>query len=337
MATYKVVDADQLNADMTSVANSIRTKGGTTEKLVWPGGYKAAIDAIQTGGGGGGGSEEEWIGDGNTHVWIHLEEGRTSPMLGCCPNGTVTVDWGDGTTPDVLTGTSIYLERWTPTHNYAAAGDYVITLTVDGDIGFYGSGTNNAGSALLRHSSANDNRNYGYRTAIQKIECGDDVTSFGNYTCGYCYGLASIKISDSLTSIGNYAFSNCYGFASITIPDGVTSIGNFAFYQCYGLASITIPDSVTSIGNSAFANCYSLVSITIHDGVTSIGTSALNNCHSMGKIRFESATPPTVANSNTFANIPTDCVISVPVGSLAAYTSATNYPSSSTYTYIEED
>ena len=50
MATYKVVDADQLNADMTSVADSIRTKGGTTEALAWPDGYKTAIEAIQTGG-----------------------------------------------------------------------------------------------------------------------------------------------------------------------------------------------------------------------------------------------------------------------------------------------
>ena len=51
MATYKVVDAEQLNADMTSVADSIRTKGGTTDALAWPDGYKTAIEAIQTGGG----------------------------------------------------------------------------------------------------------------------------------------------------------------------------------------------------------------------------------------------------------------------------------------------
>lgn len=48
MATYKVVDADQLNADMTTVANAIRAKGGTTGALVWPSGYKAAVEAIQS-------------------------------------------------------------------------------------------------------------------------------------------------------------------------------------------------------------------------------------------------------------------------------------------------
>lgn len=50
MATYKVVDADQLDADMSGVADSIRAKCGTTEQLAWPNGYKAAIAAIQGGG-----------------------------------------------------------------------------------------------------------------------------------------------------------------------------------------------------------------------------------------------------------------------------------------------
>lgn len=49
MANYKLVDADQLDADMTAVAESIRTKGGTTEQLPWPDGFKAAVEAISTG------------------------------------------------------------------------------------------------------------------------------------------------------------------------------------------------------------------------------------------------------------------------------------------------
>ena len=49
MATYKVVDADQLDADMTGLADTIRTKGGTSADLAWPDGYKAAVQAIETG------------------------------------------------------------------------------------------------------------------------------------------------------------------------------------------------------------------------------------------------------------------------------------------------
>lgn len=58
--------------------------------------------------------------------------------------------------------------------------------------------------------------------------------------------------------------------------------------------------------------------------------------YSLGEIHFNQAMPPTVIASNTFAEIPTDCKIYVPAGSLEAYKSASNYPDPTIYTYIEE-
>ena len=49
MANYKAVDADQLDQDMTSVANAIRTMGGSTETFAWPTGFITAIQEIETG------------------------------------------------------------------------------------------------------------------------------------------------------------------------------------------------------------------------------------------------------------------------------------------------
>ena len=51
MAVDKLVDSTQLDADLTSVANAIRTKGGTSASLAFPAGFVDAIDAIETGGG----------------------------------------------------------------------------------------------------------------------------------------------------------------------------------------------------------------------------------------------------------------------------------------------
>ena len=51
MAKYKVVDVEKLDADLSSVANTIRTKGGTTESLPFPQGFVDAVGAIKTGGG----------------------------------------------------------------------------------------------------------------------------------------------------------------------------------------------------------------------------------------------------------------------------------------------
>lgn len=55
MAADKLVDSTQLDTDLTSVANAIRTKGGTSAALAFPAEFVSAIEAIETGGGGGNG------------------------------------------------------------------------------------------------------------------------------------------------------------------------------------------------------------------------------------------------------------------------------------------
>ena len=402
MADYLTTDTE-----LASVANAIRTKGGTSSLLVYPAGYVSAINAIPTGGSvtteplsvtvngtytapsgtaytpvtvnvpsGGGGSvpakdvnfrdydgtvvnaytkteflalsampanpshdgltSQGWnwsyadarayvakygrleVGqmyitdDGKTRVYIHLEEGRTSPMLGVCPSGTVDVDWGDGTAHDTLTGTSVTSVKWTPTHHYAAPGDYVIKLAVTGSMGFYGVNSTDQYAALLRYSSGGDTRNYAYRNAIQCVEIGGGVTGIEDYSFYYCQRLSSITIPDSVMSIGASVFYYCYSLTSITIPDGVTNIGTRAFYGCYSLTSITIPDGVTSIGASMFNNCYALTIITIPDGVTSIGASAVYSCSCLIRITI----PDSVTSIETGAFNYCSCltIITIPDG-----------------------
>ena len=239
--------------------------------------------------------------DGTTRIYITLNEGRTSPMLGVGVNGTVTVDWGDGTEPDVLTGTSISTVKQTPNHNYDAPGEYVIRLTVvDGEIAF-SSPFNGAGeSVILLWDSTSDTRNRAYVTAVRKVEIGtatrvlsgafnglnnlESVTIpiatniSGGYIFLSCKHLVHVNIPCSATSIGDSAFKYCSSLAHVSIPGSVTSIGSSAFVQCYSLAYVSIHSGVTSIGSSAFYECYCLTSISIPDGVTSIGGSAFYKC-----------------------------------------------------------
>lgn len=49
MAYDKVVDSAALDADLTSVADAIRSKGGTSEQLSFPAGMASAINAISSG------------------------------------------------------------------------------------------------------------------------------------------------------------------------------------------------------------------------------------------------------------------------------------------------
>ena len=222
--------------------------------------------------------------DGNTRLYIHLEEGYTSPMLGMGVKGTVTIDWGDGSEPDTLTGSSVYSIKYTSNHEYEAAGDYVITLTVGGVNGRVEfSGDPYRGTYILRHSSSIDTQNIKYHFSLQKVEIGNNIfisdSAFYN-----CKNLTSITIPNSITNMMQQTFYNCKNLTSITIPNSVTTIGGSVFYRCYNLTSISIPNSVTSIGGSIFQNCYNLTSITIPNGATSIGTSTFNDCYNLTSI-----------------------------------------------------
>jgi hypothetical protein len=286
--------------------------------------------------------------DGKTHLVITLYDTARNvvPLYWSqtVANG-VTIDWGDGSSTETFAGTG----NKNTTHTYAAAGTYEITLNVtSGNLGF------GNGSSSYSVMGATSGTGLVYCNMLQSVSIGSGVTTIGSYAFQYCYSLASvtipssvtsisnyafrycsslasITIPSSVTSINNYAFNTCFSLASITIPEGVTSIGTYAFQYCYPLASITIPEGVTSIGRNAFNSCYSLASITIPEGVTSIDTYAFYNCTGVGTYHVLRATPPTLANTNAFTGIPSDCIIYVPAASLAAYQAATNWSTYASY------
>lgn len=332
-------------SNIQAIANAIRGKNGLTTT------YKvsemaAAITAIE---GGGSTPIEPPVGDGKTRVYIHLEDGRTSPMLGICPNGTITVDWGDGTEPDILTGTSLTTVKYTPTHNYAAAGDYVISLTVDGSAGLYGTDDTNTYSCLLRYSYGADIRNHVYQNAIRKVEIGNGITSIGSYAFKNCYGLESIIIPNTVSSISDYAFAFCYSLSNVSLSNGITSIGRNVFYECYSLLNISLPNSITSISNHTFAGCYCLQKIEIPDTITSISDNAFYYCYSLSNITiphgvtniskyafgycqgmkyydFTALTAiPKLGTTNAFSGIPDDCEIRVPAALANEWKKASNW------------
>lgn len=168
--------------------------------------------------------------------------------------------------------------------------------------------------------------------------------------------LLTISIPYSVNTIDNNAFQGAS--VNIFIPYSVNTININAFYSASslksaiiksngvydgtnifrnaGLQSITIEEGVVSINDFLLALCYHLPIITIPSTVTTIGKNAFGMCYGLAKVRFEPTTPPSLGNANVFEALPTDCIISVPTGSLTAYTTATNYPDPNTYTYIEE-
>lgn len=203
--------------------------------------------------------------DGTTRLYITLQEGRTSPMLGVGVNGTVTVDWGDGTEPDVLTGTSVGTTVWTPNHAYEKPGDYVIRLAVDGVIRFRGS--NNRGE-ILRHDSSSSNLNEAYTCAVQKIEFGEGINSFGDTAFRMLRNLATVSVPNLSCSFQASMFNECNKLRYVTSPANAQQIPSTCFANCYSLERVSIGEKVYQFGSSVFSGAYTLVDLTIPDGVT---------------------------------------------------------------------
>lgn len=252
-----------------------------------------------------------WVGQmyitqsGDTEIDVSMPEGRISPIMTIAVNGTVTVDWGDNTTADSVTGSSLTTRQAVP-HTYSAAGEYTIKIhVVSGSFTFYGSSV----YTLLRKNTTAA-QNEVYANCVRSVRIGSGITSIGEDGFVKCYSLASITIPSGVTSIGDYAFSSCYSLVSVTIPSGVTSIGasafrnsniasaairgglsnigEYAFYGCYGLLSVTIPTSMTRINKDLLGNCRCLTSITIPSGVTSVGPSALENSFGLASVTIPS-------------------------------------------------
>ena len=268
--------------------------------------------------------------DDKTRIYCTFLKGRLSPYLGICVNGTVVVDWGDGSDTNIITGTSLSAVR-SVRHTYASAGNYVITLTVSsGSFSFLGNSTT---TYLLTKNGTASTAGIVYANAVTRIELGSSAV-IGTYAFHYCYSLSSITIPSGVTSLGDVAFRFCYSLSSITIPNSVTNIGTYTFYNCVSLSSITIPSSVTNIDASALSICQSLVFVTIPTEVTEIGKSAFASCYGVSEYHLKPVTPPTLGTS-AFQNIPSDCKIYVPYSQdhsiLAAYKAATNWSTWKSY------
>lgn len=262
------------------------------------------IEAAQAGGGGGAWDKEP-PDDGKTRLYIDLISGSLSPVLTLKLNGSAVVDWGDGSDTDTLTGENAAV---TKSHTYEKAGKYIITMSVTGSASIFGS------------------------SSYSKIL--SDSTSYGNSGKAYLYTLKKAILRSGFT-LSDYAFNGCASLERVDLPTSITEIPKNAFNACRNLKAIYVPEGVTALANYAIQNCETLSVCDLPSTLQSIGNYGIYQAYCLKELHFRSATPPTVGSS-CFTSLYTGCKIYVPTGKLSAYTSASGYPSSSTYTYVEE-
>ena len=134
--------------------------------------------------------------------------------------------------------------------------------------------------------------------------------------------ITTINLGDSVQRIPANFANGKSGLISISIPNSVTEIGDSAFMNCSGLIAANIGNGVSSIGN-AFRGCTNLTYLTIGSGVEAIEDLAFIDCNMLSHITSKATTPPEIASSNVFP-YPNECNVTVPCGSLGAYTDQMN-------------
>ena len=303
--------------------------------------------------------------DGKTRLYVSVEnESRPGVTIqfGTTVADGVSIDWGDGSAEETSSSTSYTAYS----HNYSAAGNYVIALTVNSGTMLWTGASGSSGRCMMgsRANTAIYNCN-----RLKKVEVGSGVSEIGMYWFNGCYCLETVTIPQGVTVINRsafdgcyrlkaavlplgcvtfgqnalancyslegasfpkdasmpaYCFVTCYGLSAASIPTGTTII-SYGFNSCYGLKTVAIPEGVSNINTNAFYGCWSLTEVTIPSSVTYIGGGAFGNCYGMKEYHLKAETPPSLSATNAFQNIPADCAIYVPVGSLAAYQSASNW------------
>ena len=212
------------------------------------------------------------VTDGKTRLYCNFKEEMLSFYFTLFPKGTVTIDWGDGSATDDLTGTSRSTAKYVE-HTYASAGDYVITLSVSSGDSFSIAGGSN-GSYLFRKDVITTQYLFLANAAcLKKVELGEGVY-LGNYAFAYCSNLEYVLLPDNVnSSIGTYTFSYSYGLKHVTIPTQITSLTNYMFRGTYAMKTISIPKEVTTMGSNTFYYAYSLQRLVLPPSVTTFGGS----------------------------------------------------------------
>lgn len=280
--------------------------------------------------------------DGKTRIYLYVDF-AIAPYLGLCINGSVTIDWGDGSNTETMTGTSlitaVYLQ-----HAYNR-GEYILTIDVNsGSFALKGDTNNPYILRNLTTSSVNFSR--AITGTIHRIELGDDVKIGGNAFTAL-YGLEKLTVHSGIFDGQTNMFVDCHSLQYsphpnpapnmysgssakiVTISQNVTSLGDSVFTNANSLRTVSFPYGLTSIGNAVFQNCYSLLRLWFPSTLTSIGQNAFNGCAGVKEYHFRSTTPPTLANTNAFTGTPTLSKIYVPYSAdhsiLNAYKNATNW------------
>lgn len=256
MADYLTTDTE-----LTSVANAIRTKGGTSASLVYPTGFVTAIQNIPSGGTDVSDTTAT-AADVRTGKYFYTSAGtKTQGTIADQAAQTITPGTTDQTIASgkYLTGTQTILGDANLVASNIASG-----VTIFGVSGTHSGGGDSKENEILDRTISGTYEN-------------STVVSIGVYAFCNCDKLKSVVLQNC-TSIKNYAFQYCMSLKTVNTPK-CTSIGSYAFYYCLNLNEVTFP-LCTTVGPYAFGEV-GLYYANFPECST-FGTYAFSGCNQLG-------------------------------------------------------
>ncbi len=149
-----------------------------------------------------------------------------------------------------------------------------------------------------------------------KIIIPSEAKIVGQNCCANYKNLEEVVILGESITVYRDAFSGCSKLKSIDFAK-TNSIGQSAFYNCVMIEEVKFTQ-ISNLSPAAFSGCSGLKSVDLPADIASMGNGVFSNCTSLRTFICRAVTPPTITSS-TFANVPADCNIFVPAGSVEAY------------------
>lgn len=282
--------------------------------------------------------------DGKTRLYLNIVSSYAI-YFGFGVNGTIRIDWGDGSPTYDLTGTSL-TTKVGRAHTYQR-GCYVMSIEVISG-SFRIGGTNGSPWLMLidgnTASASVSAKCQGPGSALEKIEVGSNI-SFSDSGFYNFKQLKAITLSKGQAMNAARLFYNCmslkchpqgdYGtdcLCGTAIAYSTTSSSMTASkYASSNVRDVCLSPSITAIPSNCFYGCHSLTRIFIPSLVTSINANAFQNCEGLKEIHLYPTTPPSLNATSVFNIIPSNAVMYVPYSEdhsvLDAYQTATNWSS----------
>ena len=258
---------------------------------------------------------------------LSLAPFATSLYLALAVNGSVSINWGDGSAAGSLSGTSLTTTKYI-SHTYSTVGNYTITVTEQSGsycfyLGNYACIINAIGSA----SSSELSRAKAWAAIITAIRTGAGLSTIGNFDFKHLCNVEYITVHANVTTANyTFEFTNCYSLLALVCPPGLTklpacpncySMGYVslnkgavidytnAFSGCSSLLTLCFPPGTATLSDNVCANCYSLRSAILPYGITSI-SAAFVNCYALQSITL----PGSITSlSGTFNGAPLRTII----------------------------